>query len=273
MIDFTGRFEEIQALVLKHGVQVLTAIVVFIIGMWIIKRIGKGIQKVMELRNMEPTLQSFLKSLITITLKTLLIVSVVGMIGIPMTSFIAILGAAGLAVGMALSGTLQNFAGGVILLIFKPFKVGDVIEAQGYIGVVKEIEIFVTQLTTADNKLVFIPNGGLSTGSLTNYSAQEKRRVDVTIGIDYGDDIDKAREIGLAVANKNEKIHKDPAPMVVVSELADSSVNLIVRVWCNTPHYWDVMFYLNEELKKAFDKNNISIPFPQRTVHIVNDNK
>ena len=270
MADFTNKFDAFQTYIVEYGAKIILAIVVLIIGLWIIKRIGKGIKKVMNLRNMEPTLQIFLGSLITITLKTLLIISVIGMIGVPMTSFIAILGAAGLAIGMALSGTLQNFAGGVILLIFKPFKVGDVIEAQGYIGVVKEIQIFVTILTTADNKMIFIPNGGLSTGSLTNYSAQSKRRVDITIGIDYSDDIDKARKVCKEVVAKNEKIDKDPEPLIAVSELGDSSVNMLVRVWCDTSEYWNVTFYLNEELKKAFDKNKLSIPFPQRTVHIIN---
>ncbi|MBN2165008.1 MAG: mechanosensitive ion channel [Marinilabiliaceae bacterium] len=271
MEDLNGKIELLQSYVINYGGKVLMAIIVLVIGLWIVKRISKGIKKVLGMRHVDPTLQPFLLSLITITLKTLLVISVIGMVGVPMTSFIAILGAAGLAIGMALSGTLQNFAGGVILLIFKPFKVGDVIEAQGYIGVVKEIQIFVTLLTTADNKLIFIPNGGLSTGSLTNYSAQEKRRIDIIVGIDYNDDIDKAREICLAVANRNEIIDKDPAPFVGVSSLADSSVNILVRVWCDTVAYWDVTFYLNEELKKAFDKQGITIPFPQQTVHIVNN--
>lgn len=266
-----NKWEWLQEYIITYGGKVLLALIILVIGLWVIKSVGKGFERVMKLKNVDATLQPFLKSLATITLKALLIVSVISLIGIPMTSFVAILGAAGLAIGMALSGTLQNFAGGVILLIFKPFKVGDFIEAQGYMGTVNEIQIFVTILTTPDNKLIYIPNGGLSTGSLTNFSAQTKRRVDITVGIDYSDDIDKAKQIAKEVVVKNEKIDKDPEPLIVVSNLGESSVDILVRVWCDSAEYWNVTFYLNEELKKAFDKNNISIPFPQRTVHLVNN--
>jgi small conductance mechanosensitive channel len=191
-----------------------------------------------------------------------------GMMGIEMTSFIAILGAAGLAVGMALSGTLQNFAGGVMILIFKPFKVGDFIDAQGYMGVVKEIQIFVTILTTPDNKTVIIPNGPLSNGSLTNFSTQPQRRVDWTFGIAYGDDYDTAKTMLLKMMDEDKRILKDPDPFVALGEMADSSVNLTVRAWVNASDYWDVFFDMNEKFYKNADKAGLSIPFPQMDVHL-----
>ena len=192
------------------------------------------------------------------------------MLGIEMTSFIAILAAAGLAVGMALSGTLQNFAGGVMILLFKPYKVGDVIEAQGYIGSVKEIQIFVTVLTTPDNKTIIIPNGPLSNGSLTNFSTQETRRVDWTFGIGYGDDVDKAKEIIRNIVESDERVLKDPAVFIALGEMADSSVNLTVRVWVNAADYWGVFFDTNEKVYHAFNAGGINIPFPQMDVHVHN---
>jgi small conductance mechanosensitive channel len=191
------------------------------------------------------------------------------MVGVAMTSFIAVLGAAGLAVGMALSGTLQNFAGGVMILIFKPFKVGDFIEAQGYAGSVREIQIFNTILKTPDNKTIIIPNGGLSTGSMVNYSAEETRRVDFTFGIGYNDNIDQAKGILSKLIENDTRILKDPAPFIAVSELADSSVNLVVRVWARTADYWGVFFDMTEAVKKTFDNEGVEIPFPQTTLHLV----
>lgn len=191
------------------------------------------------------------------------------MVGVQMTSFIAILGAAGLAFGLALSGTLQNFAGGVMLLIYKPFKVGDYIDAQGSAGTVAEIQIFHTILKTVDNKTIIIPNGGLSNSTMTNFSTEPLRRVDLTFGISYSDNIDKAREIILSVITADERIHKDPVPFVGVISLGDSSVNLVTRVWADTPNYWAVFFSTNENVKKEFDKSGISIPFPQRDVHLI----
>jgi small conductance mechanosensitive channel len=198
-------------------------------------------------------------------------ISALGMLGIEMTSFIAILGAAALAVGMALSGTLQNFAGGVMILLFKPFKVGDVIDAQGYVGTVQQIQIFVTILTTPDNKTILIPNGPLSNGSMVNFSTQERRRVDMTFGIGYGDDLDKAYEVLKRLINADERILRDPEPFMALSELADSSVNITVRLWVNASDYWAVYFRMNEEVYKSFDKEGISIPYPQRDIHIYNE--
>ena len=197
-------------------------------------------------------------------------ISVLGMLGIEMTSFIALLGAAGLAVGMALSGTFQNFAGGVMILIFKPFKVGDFIDAQGYMGVVKEIQIFVTILTTGDNKTIIIPNGGLSNSSMVNFSTQENRRVDWSFGIGYGDDLDKAKGIIQKLIDADERILKEPASLIVLGELADSSVNITVRAWANASDYWGIFFDMNEKVYHAFNNGGINIPFPQMDVHVKN---
>jgi small conductance mechanosensitive channel len=202
-------------------------------------------------------------------LRALLFISVLGMVGIEMTSFIAILGAAGLAVGLALSGTLQNFAGGVMILLFKPFKVGDVIEAQGYIGAVKEIQIFNTYLKTGDNKIIIIPNGGLANSSMTNYSAEETRRLEWTFGISYGENVEKARKVIKKIAEADSRILKDPEPFVAVGALADSSVNLVTRVWVASADYWGVNFDMNEKVYDEFNKEGISFPFPQLDVHMI----
>ena len=255
-------------LAIGYGLKLLGAIVVLIIGLWIIGFITKRVHKIMDKSNTDPSLRGFLKSLLGIILRALLFISVLGMAGVEMTSFIAILGAAGLAVGLALQGTLQNFAGGVMILLFKPFKVGDFIDAQGYMGVVNRIEIFITVLTTPDNKLVIIPNGGLSTSSLTNYSAMETRRVDWTFGIAYGDSFDTAKEMILGLIKDDKRIFTDPEPFIVLGELADSSVNIIVRVWAKGEDYWGVYFDMNEKFYKNADSHKLSIPFPQMDVHL-----
>lgn len=253
---------------ITYGGKIMLAVLTLLIGLWLIKKFTKMLRRVFEERSFDKSLQTFLISFIGITLKLLLIISVITMVGVQMTSFIALLGAAGLAFGMALSGTLQNFAGGVMLLILKPFKVGDYIEAQGFAGTVKEMQIFHTILNTPDKKLIIIPNGGLSTGSLINYSTEPTRRVDWTFGIGYSDDIDKAKRVILEVLSADERILKDPEPFVGVSSLGASSVDIATRVWVNAADYWDVFFKMNEEVKKAFDKQEISIPFPQHDVHI-----
>lgn len=263
--------EDLIPTVLQYGKMLIVAIVMLVVGFWIIKKAVKGIKKIMSNKKVDNTLAPFIISLADIAMKTLLIVSTISYVGIPMTSFVAILGAAGLAIGMAFSGTLQNFAGGVIILVFKPFKVGDFIEAQGYSGTVKEIQIFTTILTTGDNKTIIIPNGGLSTGSLTNYSTQETRRIDLTFGIGYNDDIDKAYAAIKAVIDRNDKIKKDPAPFMAVSNLGASSVDIVCRLWVDSSDYWAVNFYMNEFVKKEFDKQNISIPYPQQDIHIYNN--
>ncbi len=253
---------------LEYGPKILGAIVVWVIGGWIIKALSSGFGKAMNKGKVDSTLQPFLKSLVNSLLKAMLVISVLGMLGVEMTSFIAILGAAGLAVGMALSGTLQNFAGGVMILIFKPFKVGDVIEAQGFIGSVKEIQIFNTILKTPDNKTIILPNGGLSTGAMTNFSTEQTRRVDWTIGIAYGDDIDKAKQVIKNLCIADTRILNDPAVFIAVSELADSSVNFTVRAWVNASDFWGVYFEMNENVYKTFAQEGLNIPYPQMDVHV-----
>lgn len=254
--------------VILYAPKVLGAILILVVGLWVVKMVSKVIGKLIRNSVVDDSLEGFLISLISILLKIMVYISAIGMLGIEMTSFIAILGAAGLAVGMALSGTLQNFAGGVMILLFKPFKVGDYIDAQGHSGSVKEIQIFVTQLATPDNKTIFIPNGPLANGSLINFSAQETRRVDWTFGIGYGDDIDTAYKVIGDLLAADDRILKDPEPFMALSELADSSVNITVRVWANAADYWAVFFRMNEEVYKNFDKHGLSIPFPQTDVHI-----
>lgn len=253
---------------LTYGPKLIGAIVVWIIGSFIIKKLIKTFDRILIKQDTDASLRPFLNSLVSIGLKVLLVISVLSMIGVAMTSFIALLGAAGLAVGLALSGTLQNFAGGVIILIFKPFKVGDLIEAQGHKGTVKEIQIFNTILKDLDNKTIIIPNGGLSTSSLINYSTEPNRRVDFSFGIAYGDSVDKAREVLTNLINEDSRILKDPASFIGVGELGDSSVNLTTRVWVAGEDYWGVFFDLNEKVYNAFNKEGISIPFPQMDVHL-----
>ncbi len=260
--------QAIYGVIVTYGPKLIGAIITLIIGWWIVKVIQGALRKTFEKKQIEASLRGFLNSIIGILLKILLLVTVAGMMGVEMTSFIAILGAAGLAVGMALSGTLQNFAGGVMILLFKPFRVGDFIQAQGHMGSVNEIQIFNTILKTPDNKTIIIPNGGLSTSSMVNFSAEPRRRVDFTFGIAYGDDVDKAKEVLSRLINEDSRILKDPAPFIAVSELADSSVNLVVRVWAEAANYWGIFFDLNEKVYKTFDKEGLNIPFPQMDVHI-----
>lgn len=259
-------------LAVEYSPKLFGAIVVLIIGFWIIKMITKAVGNGLAKSKIDQSLAPFVKSLINVALKALLVITAMGMVGIEMTSFIAILGAASLAVGMALSGTLQNFAGGVILLIFKPFKVGDFIEAQGYVGTVKEISIFTTHLNTIDKKLIIIPNGPLSNGSLTNFSAEETRRVDWKFGIAYGDDMDNFKKAINDFIAEDTRILKDPEPFIGLSELGDSSVNFAVRVWVNAPDYWGVFFDMNEKVYKRFGEYKLNIPFPQMDVHVKQSN-
>jgi small conductance mechanosensitive channel len=227
--------------------------------------------KMMEKREVDISLRAFLRTSFNILLKVLLIVSIASMIGIPMTSFIAILGAVGLAVGLALSGTLQNFAGGVIILLLKPYKVGDFIEAQGFMGTVKEIQIFSTVLLTVDNKTIIIPNGPLSTGAMTNFSKEPQRRVDITIGISYGDSYDEARTVLTEMINADDRILKEPAPFIGLHQLADSSINIVVRLWVNAENFWGVYFDMNDKVYKTFPQKGLSFPFPQMDVHLVKE--
>lgn len=266
--------DQIVEMAIFYGPKLIGAIITLIIGLWVIGRIAGVISKTFEKRNLDPSLRPFLKGLIVALLKVFLVVSVLSMVGIAMTSFVAIIGSIGLAVGLALSGTLQNFAGGVILLILKPFKVGDWIDAQGYSGTVNSIQIFNTILKTPDNKTVIIPNGKLSTESLVNYSTEPTRRVDITFGIGYGDKVEEARRILLEIFLADERVFKDPEPFIKVTELADSSVNLATRVWCNAGDYWGIKMDTLEKAYNEFNKQGINIPFPQMDVHLhKEDNK
>lgn len=254
-----------------YGLAILKAIIILAIGLWVIKAIRNGFGKLLDKRDIDSSLKPFLKSLLYNTLLVLLVLSVLGTLGVQMTSFIAIIGAAGLAIGLALQGTLQNFAGGVIILVLRPFKVGDFIDGGGHSGTVREIQIFNTVLMTPDNKKIIIPNGGLSNSSITNYSAEETRRVDLVFGIGYDDDIKKAKELLETIVSSDERVLKDPAHTVAVSALADSSVNFVVRPWVKAADYWGVYFDLHEKVKLEFDKAGISIPFPQRDIHVYNE--
>jgi small conductance mechanosensitive channel len=246
----------------------LGALLILIIGLWVIRIGVKVIDKGMKKANVEESLRKFFRSFLAVILKLLLLVSVASMVGIATASFVAVLGAAGLAVGLALQGSLGNFAGGVLILLFRPFKVGDVIESQGFTGKVSEIQIFNTIMKTADNKTIIIPNGNLSNGNIVNYSTEANRRVDMTFGIGYSDDIVKARSVLGKILKHDSRVLADPEPMIVVSELADSSVNFSVRAWVVSADYWGFYFDMQEKVKLAFDENGISIPFPQTDVHL-----
>lgn len=254
---------------LEYAPKLALAILTLLLGLWIISGISKLVKISMERSKVDPTLIPFMTSLISWVLKVLLFISVASMIGIATTSFIAVLGAAGLAVGLALQGSLANFAGGVLVMIFKPYKVGDLIESQGHLGVVKEVQIFNTILIAPQSKQVIIPNGATSNGSIVNYTVEGKIRVDLTAGVSYDADIDKTKAVLMDVLLANDKVLQDPAPFVGLLEMADSSVNFAVRPHCLPKDYWDVYFSVNEAIKKALDKNGITIPFPQRDVHLI----
>jgi len=261
--------ETITGLLLSYGPKVLMAVITLIIGLWIINKVVSVLGKALEARKTDQTLTPFLKSLIGTALKVLLLVSVASMVGIATTSFVAILGAAGLAIGLALQGSLSNFAGGVLILIFKPYKVGDLIDAQGEFGEVKEIQIFNTIIVTPDNKRVILPNGLVSNGIIKNVSAEGYLRVDTVVGISYGDNIKQAKDVIMNTLLEDPQVLKDPAPIVAVVELGDNSVNLCVRPYATVENYWDVYFNTYENVKNALDKEGISIPFPQRDVHMI----
>jgi len=251
-----------------YGPKLIGAIIVLIVGLWVIKLATKMAGKSLQKAKLDQSLVSFMMSLTNVLLKILLFITVMGMVGIQMTSFIAILGAAGLAVGMALSGTLQNFAGGVIVLVFKPFKVGDFIEAQGFSGTVKEISIFTTHLNTVDKKLIVIPNGPLSTASLTNFSAEPLRRVDWKFAVAYRDNLEDFKKAINDFIAQDNRILKEPACFMGLSELGDSSVSLVVRAWVKNSDYWVVHFEMNEKVYKLLKENKLSVPAPQMVVQL-----
>ncbi|MBQ8265876.1 MAG: mechanosensitive ion channel [Bacteroides sp.] len=250
------------------GGRILAALIIFIIGKFIVNWLNKLFAKMLERRKVDASIQSFLKSIVNITLLVLLFLAVIGKLGIELTSFAALLASAGVAIGMALSGNLSNFAGGVIILVFRPYKVGDYIEAStGASGTVTDIQIFHTVLTTPDNRVVFAPNGAMSGAVVTNYSRKDTRRVDFSFGVEYGTDFELAKSTIMEVISKDSRILNDPAPFIELGALADSSVNITVRVWVNAADYWGVNFDMNKNVYATFNAKGISFPFPQLTVH------
>ena len=256
--------DQLKELVVSYGLKVIAAIVIWIVGSWIIKKVLKGVKTLMAKKEYDESLQKFLLDLLNWTLKILLFVVILGKLGVETTSFAAILAAAGLAIGMALQGSLGNFAGGVLIMIFKPFKIGDLVEAQGELGAVKEINIFTTKLIGLSNKEIIIPNGALSNGNIINYTSEGTRRVDLVIGVIYYADIKQTKEVLMNVLTAQSKVLNDPAPAVTVLELADSSVNFAVRPWCKSEDYWDVYFDTQENSKLALDAAGIEIPYPHQ---------
>jgi small conductance mechanosensitive channel len=260
--------EMISLYVIPWGINIIMALVIFIIGRMVVKLLVSGLGKLLEKSKYDPMLIDFVKAIVSAILTVFVVIAALDRLGVNTTSFAAILAAAGLAIGLSLQGSLQNFASGVMLLIFRPFKSGDYVEAGGTAGSVKSISIFTTTILTPDNKLILVPNGNIYGGNITNYSAKETRRVDMVFGIGYDDDLLKAKNILEAMTSEDDRILSDPAPQVAVSELGDSSVNFVVRPWVKSGDYWGVMFDFTEAVKLRFDAEGISIPYPQMDIHM-----
>jgi small conductance mechanosensitive channel len=261
---------KIQELIALYGVKVLGALAVLIIGVLAAKVLRAVLRGVLHKKNVDETLVSFIVSVSYVAMIVFVIIATLGTLDVQTASFVAVIGAAGLAIGLALQGSLSNFAAGVLMIIFKPIKIGDFIEGGGATGVVEEIGIFTTVLKTTDNKKIIVPNSGMTGGNIINYSANDTRRVDMVAGVSYSDDLDKVRKVLEEILAADERILDDPAPAVLVAEMADSSVNFKLRPWVKTADYWDVFFATQESIKKRFDAEGISIPFPQQDVHIHN---
>lgn len=266
-----GQLEKVIEQTIRTGIEagksILLALVIFLVGRFLIGLINKLAARMMERKHLDASIQSFLKSFINILLTILLLISVVSALGVNTTSFAALLASAGVAVGMALSGNLQNLAGGIIILLFKPYKVGDYVDAQGVSGTVKEIQIFHTILQTVDHKVIYVPNGALSSGSVVNYSLSEDRRIEWSIGVEYGTDAEKVKSTLLSIASADGRILQDPAPFIALSGLGESSVDFVLRAWVKNADYWDVYFDLNRQIYEVFGQKGISFPFPQMVVH------
>jgi small conductance mechanosensitive channel len=258
MVDWVSQF----------GLKLIAAIVVFFVGKWLARKISNLLKRGMQKAETDPTLIGFVGNIAYFGLLTMVVIAAVGQLGVQTTSFIAVLGAAGLAIGLALQGSLANFAAGVLMIIFRPFKAGDYIEAAGTAGSVEEVQLFTTTLKTPDNKIVIIPNAQVTAGTITNYSARDTRRLDLVFGVGYGDDLDKVKRVIWEVLNEESRLLKDPEPVVAVLNLGESSVDFAVRPWVNSADYWGVYFDLQEKMKKRFDQEGISIPFPQRDLHV-----
>ena len=259
--------------IIKFGLKLLAVAVIVFIGRWLIGKVDRFLKRIFERKDVEISLAGFLRNIVKVVLYLIVFLMAIGTLGIKTTSFAAILAAVSLAIGMALSGTLQNFAGGVIILLLRPFKVGDYIQAQGFEGTVKSIQLFNTLLNTADHKTILLPNGALSTGSINNYSSETRRRVDIKIGLAYGNDIAEARKVILELLAKESRILKDTEPKILVTSLGDSAVNVDVRVWVEKADYWDVLFSLNEQIYNTIMAHpNLEFPFPQLDVHVKKEN-
>ncbi|NCF14082.1 MAG: mechanosensitive ion channel [Gammaproteobacteria bacterium] len=258
----------VQTKGIEFGINLVLALLIFYVGKLVVNLIVRGTAKVMQAQEVDKTLQTFVCNLERMVLMVIVIIAAIGQLGIQTTSFIAIFGAAGLAVGLALQGSLSNFASGVLIVLFRPYKVGDFIEGAGISGVVVEVQILTTVLKTGDNKQIIVPNGQIMNSIITNYSANDQRRVDMVVGVSYDDDLDKVRSTLQELIDADDRILDEPACTIAVSALADSSVNFVVRPWVKTADYWGVMFDMTEAIKKRFDKEGISFPFPQQDVHL-----
>lgn len=263
--------QQLIELGVSFGKKILMAVVIYLVGRYIVRFLKRVVNGFLDRRNVVPEVKTFVGSIVSVSLNLILIISVVGALGIETTSFAALLASAGVAIGMAMSGQMQNLAGGVLILLQKPYKIGDYIETNGIQGVVESVQIFTTKLKTVDNKVITVPNGAISGSVLTNYSDQPLRRVDFSFGVEYGQDFEQAKRVLMQVIDVDEHILKDPAPFVELGELADSSVNITVRVWCNGADYWTVFFDMNRKVYETFNKEGIGFPFPQITVHQAND--
>lgn len=269
-IDWAGMWATVQGVGLEFGINLVIALVILFVGRMVARLVTRGMRNLMQAREVDKILESFVCNLVYWTLMVFIIIAAVNQIGLQTTSLIAVIGAAGLAVGLALQGSLANFAAGVLIVVFRPYRVGDYVEAAGIAGSVLQVQILTTILKTPDNKEIIVPNGQIMSGIITNYSANDTRRVDMVVGVSYDDDLDNVRKTIQEIVDADERILKDPECTIAVSELADSSVNFVVRPWVKTGDYWGVKFDLTEALKKRFDKEGISIPFPQRDVHVYN---
>lgn len=270
-VDWDSLFERLTDWSIEIGKSILGAILIYIIGRFIIKQINRLVSKILEKRKLEISVQTFLKSLLSLLLNLILAFAIIAKLGVETTSFAAILASAGVAIGMALSGNLSNFAGGLIILIFKPFKVGDYIDGQNASGTVKEIQIFHTILSTVDNKIIYVPNGSLSSNAIVNYSKQETRRAEWVFGVEYGEDFERVKAVLERIIAADERILQTPAPFIGLGSLSASSVDIKVRVWTKSSDYWDVVFDMNRIVYETFNKEGIGFPFPQLTVHQAKD--
>ena len=270
--DWTALWDTVKAGGVEFGIKLLIALVIFFVGRMIARMIARGLRKLMQAQSVDKILETFVSNLVYWTVMIFVIIAAINQIGVQTTSLIAVMGAAGLAVGLALQGSLSNFAAGVLIVIFRPYRVGDFVEAAGISGVVLQVQILTTILKTGDNKQIIVPNSQIMGSIITNYSANDTRRVDMVVGVSYDDDLDKVRATLEELIAADDRILDDPAPTIAVSELADSSVNFVVRPWVNTADYWSVLFDLTEAIKKRFDQEGISFPFPQQDVHLYNAN-